>query len=243
MKKVYVQLKNELSIDCDIQKAIDGFSYMGYEPVGYGIVDIITGKINHHANTCPFIGSISALTYLFKNIDKYPEPIDFPADILQSGLLHRKIEITTLYKAKEMFLQNQQPIFIKPIETGKFGGVKLQNKSQMSYFSNYHDSTKVYVSEILDIVSEHRVFIHHNEIVYCCSYSGDFTINPDFSYINSIISCYKQPVVAYTIDVATLSSGNTTLVEINDFWAIGSYGLNSITYAQMLLDRYTEIIL
>lgn len=48
--------------------------------------------------------------------------------------------------------------------------------------------------------------------------------------------------VSYALDVAVTGSGMTILVELNDFWAIGGYGLDGRTYVRMLVDRSQEVI-
>ena len=71
---------------------------------------------------------------------------------------------------------------------------------------------------------------------------GVVRINPNFEYVDSLIEAYKEQPISYTVDVAILKDGSMTVIEFNDFWAIGSYGLYCINYAQMLLDRYCEIV-
>jgi hypothetical protein len=77
---------------------------------------------------------------------------------------------------------------------------------------------------------------------YACNYSGAFLSVPDWTMVYKAIDLYKDAPVSYTIDVAILKDGSTEIVEFNDFWAIGSYGLSSDIYAQMLRDRYFEIV-
>jgi hypothetical protein len=79
-------------------------------------------------------------------------------------------------------------------------------------------------------------------MLYCCNYSGDFRVNPDYKYLDQLITLYKKCPVAYTIDVAVLADGSMTVIEFNDFWAIGGYGMKPWDYAQMLIDRYFEIL-
>jgi hypothetical protein len=55
--------------------------------------------------------------------------------------------------------------------------------------------------------------------------------------------------MAYTIDVGILSSipfgsseRENVIIEFNDMWAIGNYGMENKRYLRMLVDRYFEII-
>jgi hypothetical protein len=56
---------------------------------------------------------------------------------------------------------------------------------------------------------------------------------------------YDESPVSYTLDVGLIQVGKglyeTILIEINDFWAIGGYGLDGRTYVRMLIDRFQQI--
>ena len=84
MKKVFVQVKNGYPINVDVQNAIDGFEYLGYDPISFTLEDVLVGKMDIRAKQNPFVGSIDGMTKLLKNIGKYPEPIDFPNSIIES---------------------------------------------------------------------------------------------------------------------------------------------------------------
>jgi hypothetical protein len=247
MKKAYVEIRNGYPVNMDIQNAIDGLEYLDYDVVSFELKDVLAGNMDVRAKLSPFIGSIDCMTHLFKNINKYPEPIDFPKSIIDSGLLNRDIKIMTLQEAIEFFkfrskyYQTNIPIFIKPVQTKLFDGILISKEEHLNYFNRVDTNINVLVCEKIDILSEHRAYIHNGKMVYCCNYSGDFRINPDYNYIDSLIKQYDKQPIAYTIDVAVLKDGSNTVIEFNDFWAIGSYGLYCLDYAQMLLDRYFEI--
>lgn len=238
--KVFVQLKNNLPINVDIQNAIDGFEYLGYDIVGFTFEDIIAGKLDFKSKSNPVVGSIDSMSLLFRNINKYPTPIDFPDSIIKSGILNRNIINMKLDEFINEFKQNHKPMFVKPIQTKLFDGTIISSIEQLSYLR--FDNCNVFVSEPIEILSEHRIYVHNKKAIYSCNYSGDFRVNPDFNYVDKLIETYTEQPIAYTIDVAILKDGSMTVVEFNDFWSIGSYGLYSIDYAQMLLDRYFEII-
>lgn len=241
MKKLYVQIKNALPINMDIQNAIDGAEYIGYDIAGFTLEDILSYKMDTRAYLTPFVGSIDGMTMLFKNMKRYPDPIDFPEEIISSGLLNREVKNTSLNQAIALFKESGKPVFIKPYQTKLFDGILISEEQHLNYLRGY-ENPSVWVCDQIDILSEHRAYIHKGKMVYCCNYSGDFRINPDYSYIDELISVYKNAPVAYTIDVAILKDGSMTVVEFNDFWAIGSYGMKCWDYAQMLIDRYFQIV-
>lgn len=240
MKKIFAQLKNGLPINVDIQNAIDGFEYLGYDVVGFTLEDVMSGKMDSRAKTNPFVGSIDTMSMLFKNIRKYPTPIDFPESIINSGLLNREIVTMKLNDFVNAFKRTNKPMFVKPVQTKLFDGVLISKQEHLSYLKL--ENCDILVCNQLNIVSEHRVYVHNKKAIYSCNYNGDFRINPNFNYVDKLIDAYKEQPIAYTVDVAILKDGSMTVIEFNDFWAIGSYGLYCINYAQMLLDRYFEIV-
>jgi hypothetical protein len=61
--------------------------------------------------------------------------------------------------------------------------------------------------------------------------------------VNKIISDYKGIMPsAYTIDIGILDGGENVVVEFNDMWAIGNYGVDNSIYLRMLRRRYFEIV-
>ena len=240
MKKIFAQLKNGLPINVDVQNAIDGFEYLGYDVVRFTLEDVMSGKMDYRARSNPFVGSIDGMTMLFKNIGKYPTPIDFPESIVSSGLLNRKVVTMKLNDFVDAFKRTQKPMFVKPVQTKLFDGALISKEEHLSYLKL--ENCDVLVCEPIEILSEHRVYVHNRKAVYSSNYSGDFRINPNFEYVDKLIEVYKEQPISYTIDVAVLKDGSMTVIEFNDFWAIGSYGLYCINYAQMLLDRYCEIV-
>lgn len=237
--KVYVELKRGFPVNADIQKAIDGFESLVYDIVPFQHSDIIMGKYDFAALKNVFVGSIDTMTALFKIIGKYPEPIDYPRFVLHGDILTRTVIKVTLKDLINCYYDSE--IFIKPVKTKLFDGMLVTKKEDLNYFKGYEEEL-VWASDKIDIVSEWRAYVHNNKLVQCSNYAGDFTLAPDYTYIQKLIEDYEQPPVSYTIDVAVLKDGRTTVVEFNDFWAIGSYGLDSTKYTEMLRDRYFQIV-
>ena len=188
-----------------------------------------------------FVGSISAMKWIFSKLCKAPEPIDFPQSIIDSGLLNRKVSKTTLSDAIEWFEKTGEPVFIKPVDTKLFDGILIKDKSNLSYFAQYGDPY-VWVCKEIKILSEHRVYVQEGQLVYSCNYDGDVRINPNWDYVESLIKSYYDAPIAYTLDVAVLDDNSMTVIEVNDFWAIGGYGLYCLDYATALEARYHQIV-
>jgi hypothetical protein len=191
------------------------------------------------------IGSVEATKAFWNAVSiQVPKYIGYPECL--NDFYGRTIKRTRFGKITVSDL----PIFIKPIYDVKlFTGFVLEKDSTLHnigmYYSDVNPNTAVYTSEPIDIISEYRCFVHKNKLVGIKHYDGDFTKFPDVFTIESMMQkYYDESPVSYTLDVGLVRDGNdfkTILVEINDFWAIGGYGLDGKTYVRMLIDRFQEI--
>ena len=97
--------------------------------------------------------------------------------------------------------------------------------------------------EVFDgvIESEYRIYVLNKKIIDSHCYSGSFEVIPDFNYVRSIIEENNDFPISYTIDIGILDNGKNVVVEFNDMWAIGNYGVPNDLYIRMLKERYFEI--
>jgi hypothetical protein len=149
----------------------------------------------------------------------------------------------TLGEAK--ILSKSKSIFIKPFDIKLFTGFVLD---QMVYssISDVSDDTMVMVYDIFPspIKSEWRCYIGRDRIVDIRNYSGDIFTTPDEGYLESVISSIKGGLfpTSYTIDIGILENGDNVVIEYNDMWAIGNYGIDNYEYFSLLKSRYFEIV-
>ena len=191
------------------------------------------------------IGSVEATKAFWNAVGiEVPKYIGYPKSL--DSFYGRNIKRTRFGK----ITVDDLPIFIKPVYDIKlFTGFVLDKSTTLHnigmYYSDVNPNTAVYTSEPIDIISEYRCFVHKNKLVGIKHYDGDFTKFPDVLTIESMMQkYYNESPVSYTLDVGLVRDGDgfkTILVEINDFWAIGSYGLDGKTYVRMLIDRFQEI--
>ena len=197
------------------------------------------------------IGCIESTEYFFKNNYNFiPKPITYPKCL--SVYLDRNIKSMYYSKLKQLINKNkiQFPIFIKPKNKLKaFTGGVYKNITDFNYIENYDvkdiSNLEVYISDVIDIKSEYRCFVYKNKLVGIQHYSGDFKSflnNNNLKKIFKIIKDFKDvSPISYTLDIGKTINSQIELIEINDFWAIGSYGFDNKLYASMLRDRFIEI--
>lgn len=187
------------------------------------------------------IGSVESCITGFKAMGiEPPKYLGYPEE-LKFGLAR---EITV--KTKQELYGLEFPFFIKPKDGVKTftGEVVLYKEDIDRILGQLPDDYEVYYCSrvIDDIQAEYRCFIHKGEIKGIQHYLGDVTIFPYVNLIKELISEYKTAPVAYTLDIAIRDEGFNFLLEVNDFWAVGSYGLNGTIYTRCYVDRWFEII-
>lgn len=154
----------------------------------------------------------------------------------------RNIEYMTMAQFK---LDRRLPIFVKPNGKAKefVSGVITREDSRASFFNSIPDNCPVLVSEVLDIVTEYRGYVIDGRLEGIYWYTGDFRKFIDCSIVDAAIADYTNAPCGYTIDFGLTRSGETVLIECNDGWSIGNYGLNHTKYAKLLFKRWNEIMI
>lgn len=229
---VYMSVQPLMRLDVEIIKAeeLNGYNFKKYSPQ---IDDI-------------FIGSVEGTIAFWKELGITPPSyLGYPAEF--SAYYNRNIKVRKFGS----ITHNDLPIFIKPKNNVKeFTGFVLEKNSTLvninQYVSNISPETEVYTSDPIEIDAEYRCFVHKNQLVGLKHYAGDFTKFLDINAIDFLIKRYeKRAPVSYTLDVAVSNiknkNTNVTVIEVNDFWAIGGYGLDGKTYVRMIIDRFQEI--
>jgi hypothetical protein len=182
-----------------------------------------------------FVGSVEFMREVFNRVGIH--------DIRLPKNSNREHKISTLKEAHECVAAGEK-LFIKPFEIKLFTGLVLDG-CQYACLDGLPEDTKVMAYKPFNspIITEWRVYIDNGEIEDIRNYSGDVMLMPDKGYIEEVIEkdCQFFPKV-YTIDVAILEDGSHQVVEFNDMWAIGNYGVPNYIYVELLKKRYFEIV-
>ncbi len=100
----------------------------------------------------------------------------------------------------------------------------------------------VWCSEPINIVAEWRCFVRYGRILDIRPYKGDYyNYHYDFRVIENCISDYKTAPAGYAVDFGVTDDDRTILIEVNDGYALGSYGLLYYDYAKLHSARWAEL--
>ncbi len=198
--------------------------------------DEITNDI-HITGETPVCGTVNQIKRAFEISGlTIPDVSDYPEDL--GDFLGRKIYKETVLEAKTRLISNGF-LFIKSVDVKTFTGKVFGIKEFLDV--NLNDQDYVYTSYPLNIVGEFRGFVHNGSLVWCCPYRGDFTASVDYGTCLEMISAWNGQPCAYSLDFGVTDRGETILVEVNDFWAVGAYEVPAKVYFEMLVDRWREM--
>jgi hypothetical protein len=229
-KDKYSDIPHHFDVACAMYGAIE--TGQDYRLITYE--DLVTSRLLVTKNNL-FVGSVEFMRAVFNLVG-----VDDPRVPENSN---RPFEVITLGEAKSR-AKSGEKLFIKPFEIKLFTGFVI-DQMQHTSINGIPDGTKLMAYKPFEhrIESEWRCYIFNNRVEYIGNYSGDLYVNIDGSYLNKVINENKDKFpCAYTIDIGVLSNGENVVIEYNDMWAIGNYGMPNDIYLRMLKKRYQEIL-
>jgi len=236
LRKIYIRHREQYPDSPNTFAALDGFTQLGVEVQPYYGFDDIQAltDLGPEVGVTGFVGDTwAALKVLGKPM---PIPIDYPEQL--TPWLGRKIWRSTLGEIR----RSVEQVFIKPVSEKLFTGfIWRSNMGDQIRMATCEDDTEIWVSEPISLESEYRCFIQDGDIVGVRHYKGDWGKAIDRRTVEAAVSAYKDCPRAFSLDFGVTSTGQTVLVEVNDGYALGSYGLPSIIYAKFIEARWEEL--
>lgn len=205
------------------------------------------------------VGTVEFVQKAFEILGCEVEDIDYP-ESLQKYLM-RDIEVMKYDEMMEKYEGWEK--FVKPVKNKKFTGLPLTlKKDNAEIFIGRQidkESDDLYVTDVLGYIrSEWRVYVRNGEIKSINPYGGfdyddqhSYDFKLDVGKVHDMIMDLKDQPIAYTLDVAVTCTydpmdeyfeSDTVLIEVNDMWAIGDYGIDEYEYFMGLLARWKEIM-
>ena len=150
----------------------------------------------------------------------------------------------SLGEIRARIASEEAPLFIKPRpEAGKlFNGHVVARFRDLIQTAHLPDDTTLWWSDALELRGEFRSFVLRGELIGLRHYFGDFRCALDFERIEAALQQWRTRPIACSMDWALTSTGETILVEVNDAYSLGCYGLAPHLYAPMLAERWRQIV-
>lgn len=225
-------ISNEIITE-NIYAAFFGFSIFGWEIIFYE-----GDPPKNLSREDIVIGWITQVKMAIRNLGiEPPEELDYPEEI--RSYLGRKVWQSTLH---EIYTdETKWPVFVKPINGKQFDGKLITSLKDLVGLGS-QDNRSIWCSEPMEFISEWRCFVRYGKLINSKNYKGDFRLQPNFDIVEACIKDYKSAPMAYALDFAVTKDRKTILVEVNDAFALGNYGLNPQEYAKMISARWSEMV-
>lgn len=218
-------------------------AYLGLQERGYEIAFFNADNFDSQridADTV-VVGGVPFIQRAFVRLGiEAPNLESIPASLYEFA--KRKLWTSTIGEVRSEIDQGK-PVFVKPVagQLKNFAGHVATNYADLAITAGLPEHQVVSCSEPIQMVSEFRTYVTHGKAVGCKHYWGDFRKYPDFSTIDRAIAAYTESPAGYAIDFAVTDGGETVLVEVNDGFSLGSYGLHPLLYSGLLEARWQEL--
>lgn len=231
--RVFVQHRNGVPVTFTALTTAEGFRQRGYEVVPFAVEEI---DARDWLRGEPVVGGVGAIRRIFARMGVTWTATTYPPEL--HHFLRRKVEV----KALGELSRDSMPVFIKPFEDSKqFTGFVCYDPFDRR-LGNLEPQLPVYACEPIEFVTEYRVYVLDKKILNAARYTGPVDCVPNFATIRAMIMAYQQAPIAYSLDVGVTNDKETVLVETNDAFSLGNYGLPAALMAKMVAARWFQMV-
>ncbi|MFN0077864.1 MAG: ATP-grasp domain-containing protein [Prosthecobacter sp.] len=218
-------------------------AYLGFREKGYELRCFEWEELDHLeiSTDTPVSGGIPVVVAALAKLGVPAPELPSIPPVLQP-FAGRKTWLSTMQAARAA-VQDGSMIFVKPVPKDRklFVGTVFRSFRDTISTAHVPSDYPVICSDVVDFVSEFRAFVLDGEILDLRHYKGDFRRYPDMTVVDSAVAAYSTAPKAFGIDFGVTSEGRTLLVETNEAYSLGCYGLAALLYSTLLERRWSEL--
>ena len=253
MSKVWLKTKYdngmnmEIPHNINIANAMYGFRELGAEIVPYHKIDEIYELVSKEDIVLDYISQCKTI---FKKFGKEPHIADYPPNF--ERFLGRRVWTDSIDSISANEEKWSAGYFVKPVKSKAFTGKVISSINDLIGCGNCNEDYEVLVSECLNIRAEWRCFIMYDEIIDVRPYGmlidssrQSHLYHYDENVLQEMLEEFKNienRPAACSMDICLTKEGKTLLMEFNDAYALGHYGLAPILYAKFISARWSQIL-
>ena len=167
-------------------------------------------------------------------LDSVPKPVEAFAG---RSVWHSTMgELRKRVDAGEVIFAKPQPDRLKAFSGRLYSGFK-----DLISTAHIDDEEPIECSTPLELLSEHRCYVLRGDPIGLRHYAGDPLVLPDTGIVREAVGSFSDGPMGYAMDFGVTADGRTVVVEVNDGYAIGAYGLHPVRYANLIQARWDEI--
>lgn len=244
------------------ESAAIGFKKLGYIVKPFHALALDKAPL---AKNKPLRGSIRAVRKALSLLGcEQPQNVDIPESL--KGFAGRELWVSTLGEVRN----SKKDVFIKPLEIQKdFNGTLFKvgkdawgNRHEPLELRKLPGSYKVLCQEVVHFLKEWRAYVINGELVsvnhFHTSWQHDSNnsyeqdrqeevarakLRPDHAQIRKMIRAFKGQPAGFVLDVGVIEGKKGMhLVEMNEGFSAGNYGISNVKYATMIEARWNELV-
>ncbi len=214
-------------------------AYAGFEKLGFEIIYFETEMPETLTRYDVVVDYITGVKKAISTLGiEPPTEIDYPEEL--KGYLGRKIwksDIDQIANHPEEF-----PVFVKPVSGKQFDGRLVRTIGNLIGCGQQTYSPEVWCSEPVNFITEWRVFVRYGKILDARPYKGSPFSKLDEATVMSCIKDYTNIPAGCSLDFGLTDDGRCLLIEVNDGYSLGNYGLMDVFYAKLMYARWCEMV-
>jgi hypothetical protein len=228
-------------------QAAHWFAQRGYEVIRFDFAAIDSGLLDDDLLNRPdemvVRGGVGTIRRILQRAGRPAPPnFDLP-ESLQSRIARRHWPSTLGEVRRLVNSEGFQPLHVKPLLEHKlFKGTVVRAFRDLIATAHIPAETPVLVQEYVEFVSEWRAAILNDRVLNIAHYLGDPLLFPDPQVVRDAVTEFEGRPVAFCMDWGVTSAGQTLLVEINDGYSFGNYGLRGPEFTAMIEARWRELM-
>lgn len=253
MGKVWLKTRFDPGMNMEIPhswnmaNAMYGFMEMGAEIVPYREIGDIIDRVERTDIVLDYVDQCRSVFAKFDVLSDLP---DYPEEL--GKIMGRKVWKDIINNIARNEGKWSAGYFVKPVRDKAFTGRVIKIIHDLMGCGNSQEDFEVLVSEPIEIAAEWRCFIMYDDIADVRPY-GSFNGSRYDGYLYHYDSCVLQEMMkafvswdlrpmGCSMDICRTKDGRTLLVEINDAYALGCYGLPGVVYAKLISARWSQIM-
>lgn len=228
----------KLPYNINVSNAFYGFQKLGVDIEFFENIEDILQWVSKSDIVVSFIGDAEKL---FRKFNLDVSTLDYPLEL--RPFLKRNLgegTIQGLLSKNELFGK-----FVKPTIQKAFTGRVIHDYKDLVAIGV--KDCPVFYSDVIDIVSEYRCFVTYDKVVDIKPYGLGVGCQKgiDIEFLNSVLAAFNKiedRPNGCSIDIGVSSTGENYLIEVNDGFSLGCYGLDPILYAKLLSARWSQLL-
>ena len=234
MVRALIQHEHGRAFGTSTFAALLGFEDMGleivpFEPAGFTFIDRDPSDV--------VVGGVGVVRSALRALRRKVPEICYPKEL--EPVLGRRVWRSTINTVGTC--ADDWPVFVKPVQGKLFTGRLVTSAKDLIGCGMCGEDAEVHCSDPVSLVAEWRCFVMRGQILDVRPYRGDWRVSFDSSIIERAVIAYSSAPAGYGMDFGVTEDGRTLLVEVNDGYALGSYGLEYHAYARLLSARWAEL--